>query len=313
MIVFLTLIYIAILALLVALKVIKLNLWWKLSPLIWMIFLLIVLFIPMQFWAPSGSVLVIQHSVPIVPNVSGEVIEVAVEQEQDVRQGDVLFKIDPRPYIAARDQVKAQLELAKIRLAQTRALRAKDAVSAYELEQYQAQVKQLQAGLDNAEYNLAQTVVRAPADGFATNVALRPGARAVQFPVAQAMAFVENSERVVGAQILQGHLRFIEPGLDAEVTFKLFPGKIYNAKVERVVRATATGQALPSGSMVAPREIVAVPFAIHLWMEDDTLAVTLPAGAVGTVAIYSTKGKATHIIRKVMIRMDAYMNFIIPY
>ncbi len=313
MILFLTLIYIALLALLVKLKVIKLTLGWKLSPVIWMTLLLIFLFIPMQFWAPSGSVLVVQHSVPIAPNVSGEVIEVAVGQEQDVKKGDVLFKIDPTPYIAARDQVMAQLELAQIRLEQTKALRAKDAVSVYELEQYQAQVKQLKAGLDNAEYNLAQTVVIAPADGFATNVALRPGTRVAAFPVAQAMAFVENSERVIGAQILQGHLRFVEPGLDAEVTFKLFPGKVYNAKVGHVVRATATGQELPSGSMVVPREIIAVPFAIHLRIDDDTLAHTLPGGAVGTVAIYSPKGKATHIIRKVMIRMDAYMNFIIPY
>lgn len=312
MIVFLTVIYIVILAVLVKLKVIKLNLWWKLSPLIWMVFLLIVLFIPMQFWAPSGSTLVAQHSVPIVPNVSGEVLEVAVDQDQEVRQGDVLFTIDPTPYIAARDQIEAQLELAEVRLEQTKALRAQDAVSIYELDQYQAQVKQLRASLDNAEYNLEQTVVTAPADGFATNVALRPGARVAQFPVAPAMAFVENSERVVGAQILQGHLRYIEPDMDAEVTFKLFPGKVYNAKVNHVVKASATGQALPSGSMVAPREINSTPFVIHLRIDDDNLMNTLPAGAVGTVAIYSDKGEATHIIRKVMIRMDAFMNYIIP-
>ena len=313
MILFLTLIYVAILALLIKLKVIKFTLFWKLSPVIWVVLLLIALFIPMQFWAPSGQVLVLQYSVPIVPNVTGQVIEVPVEPNVDVEQGDVLFKIDPVPFIAARDQVKAQLELARTRLKETEMLRSKNAVSVYELEQYQAQVKQLQASLAGAEYNLEQTVVRAPANGFVTNLALRSGARVAAFPIAQAMAFVENSERVLGAQIFQGHLRYVEPGLDAEVTFKLYPGKVYKAKVDYVVRASALGQVMPGGGMVAPQQIAAAPFAVPLRLEDQALMNSLPAGAVGSVAIYSGSGAPTHVIRKVMIRMDAFLNYIIPF
>ena len=48
MIVFLTLCYVAILAVLVKVKVIKLNTFWKISPALWMVLLLVVLFIPMQ-------------------------------------------------------------------------------------------------------------------------------------------------------------------------------------------------------------------------------------------------------------------------
>ena len=72
------------------------------------------------------------------------------------------------------------------------------------------------------------------------------------------------------------------------------------------------GQFTASGSMIAAREIAATPFAVRLRLKNDDLMNTLPAGAVGSVAIYSDKGKATHIIRKVMIRMDAYMNYVIP-
>jgi hypothetical protein len=36
--------------------VIRLKLWWKLSPAVWMILLLVVLFIPMQWGSPGGSV-----------------------------------------------------------------------------------------------------------------------------------------------------------------------------------------------------------------------------------------------------------------
>lgn len=313
MIVFLTITYIVILAIFVKLKIIKLTLWWKLSPLVWMTVLLIVLFIPMQFWAPAGRALVVQYSVSIVPNVTGQVIKVPVKPNVNIKKGDVLFKLDPTIYIAARDQVKAQLELARIRLEQTQSLRTKDAVSLYELEQYQAQVKQFEAMLVNAEYNLEQTVVKAPADGFVTNLALRPGARVASFPISQVMAFVENSERLIVTQIAQGFLRHVKPGLHAEVTFKLFPGKIYKAKVDYVIRASATGQVIPSGQMVAPRDIVTAPYGVRLRLENKELMNNLPAGAAASVAIYSSKGKATHLIRKVMIRMDAYMNFIIPF
>ena len=53
MIVFLTVIYVAILLLAFKIKIIKPTLAWKLSPLVWFVLLLIGLFIPMQFWAPS--------------------------------------------------------------------------------------------------------------------------------------------------------------------------------------------------------------------------------------------------------------------
>ena len=313
MIVFLTISYIAILGLLIKLKVIKPTLGWKLSPIAWMALLLIALFIPMQFWAPSGTGIVIQYSVPIVSNVSGQVTEVAVEPNKPMKKGEILFKLDPTQYQAAYDQVAAQLELAKTRLKKTEDLRSKDAVSIYELEQFQAQVKQLEAGLAAAKYNLDQTTARAPSDGFATNVALRPGARVGALPFSPTMSFVEDSTRVIGAQIPQGYLRLIEPGQSAEITFKLYPGKIYNATVEYVIPATATGQIATSGAMFTPREIVAAPFAVRIKLEDDTLMNSLPAGAVGSVAIYTGSGAATHVIRKVMIRMDAYMNYLIPY
>jgi multidrug efflux pump subunit AcrA (membrane-fusion protein) len=52
-----------------------------------------------------------------------------------------------------------------------------------------------------AQYNLDQATVRAPADGFVTNIALRPGSRVLSFPVAPAMSFLESGELVVGTFI----------------------------------------------------------------------------------------------------------------
>ena len=119
MIAALMLLYGGLLFLAVKFNVIKMTLFWKISPLIWFVFLNVALIIPMQFYAPGGSVLAGQYSVQIVPNVGGEVIEVPVQANVPLRKGDVVFRIDPTPYQAAVDDFTAQRDLAKIRVDQT--------------------------------------------------------------------------------------------------------------------------------------------------------------------------------------------------
>ena len=62
--------YIAILALFVWLKVVPFNLFWKISPVIVLLVLLLGLFIPMGWGAPTGPVALIRNSVQIIPSVS---------------------------------------------------------------------------------------------------------------------------------------------------------------------------------------------------------------------------------------------------
>ena len=68
MIAFLLNLYIFILFLLVWFKVVPFNLFWKISPIIVLLLLLVGLFIPMGWGAPSGPVVVGRHSVSIVPD-----------------------------------------------------------------------------------------------------------------------------------------------------------------------------------------------------------------------------------------------------
>jgi membrane fusion protein (multidrug efflux system) len=55
--------------------------------------------------------------VMVAPQVSGQVVHLAVNDNQHVMPGQVLIKIDPRPFIAARDQARGQLEAAEGQLA----------------------------------------------------------------------------------------------------------------------------------------------------------------------------------------------------
>ncbi|MBL6692234.1 MAG: HlyD family secretion protein [Pseudomonadales bacterium] len=313
MILFLTLIYCALLAILVKLKIVPLNLWWKLSPLILLVFLNIVMFVPMQFWAPAGPVVVVQNSVAVVSNVAGQVTEVAVEPNQSVKRGDLLLKLDKEPFMAARDQLAAQLELAEIQLADSEILIKQQAISQSRLDRDRAQVKQLRAALRGAQYNLDQTEIRATVDGFVTNLGVRPGARVATLPLAPVMTIVEDDTPMFVAQIPQSYLRYVQEGLEAEVTLKMFPGTTFAGEVDYVINATAQGQVSPNGTMVAPRDLQAVPMGVRVRLEEGELPGNLPAGAIGDVAIYSEVGRPTHIIRKVMIRMTSFVNYVNPF
>jgi RND family efflux transporter MFP subunit len=229
-------VYLVLLFLLVKLRLVPFNLFWKISPAIVLVLLLFGLFIPMGWGAPSGPTIVIRHSVSIVPDVAGEVIDVPVEANEPIKAGDVLFKIDPAPYQAQVDALTAQLKFEELRLAQMTQLQASSAGRKFDVEERQANVDQLKGQLDGAEWNLDKTVVRAPADGYVTNLALRKGARVASLPLAPVMAFIDTSDTLLGVQVAQIDGRYIKPGQDVEVTFKFVQGAFIAARSRRSYR-----------------------------------------------------------------------------
>ena len=306
-------VYLVILFILVKAKIITFNLFWKISPAIVLVLLLVGLFIPMGWGAPQGAALVVRNSVQIVPNVAGEVTDVPVEPNRPLKAGDVLFKIDPVPYQAQVDAIGAQLKFQELRLSQMTQLELSDAGRAFDVQQRQAEVDQLKGQLLGAKYNLDQTVVRAPADGYITNLGLMKGARVANLPLSPVMAFIDTSETIVGVEIPQIYTRYIEPGQEVEVTFKLFPGQVFAGKVDTILQATSTGQVLASGTAVTPRQVTAAPFVVRVKLDDGRLAASLPAGTAGDAAIYTEHVKPAHIIRKVILRQIAILNYVNPF
>jgi multidrug efflux system membrane fusion protein len=121
------------------------------------------------------------NSVTIVPRVTGFLVKTFFKEGGEVRRGDLLFEIDPRPYQAQFEalnakllQSKASLRLAKVTYARLRELAQKNAgaVSQADLDQHQAREEQAaaslhlaRANLDAAKLNLEWTKVTAPIDG----------------------------------------------------------------------------------------------------------------------------------------------------
>jgi multidrug resistance efflux pump len=173
MIVVLLNVYLVILFLLVKLNIVRFNLFWKVSPFIVFLLLLIGLFIPMGWGAPQGPAVVVRNSVAIVPDVAGEVIDVPVLANAPLKAGDVLFRVDPVPYEAQVKAIQAQLKLSATRLAQMTQLFERDSGRGFDVEQRQSEVDQLKAQLEGAQWNLDKTTARYVAPGQAVEVTFK--------------------------------------------------------------------------------------------------------------------------------------------
>lgn len=312
MILFLTLLWIAFVALAVKLNWIKLTLWWKLSPIVAMVVMLFVLIIPLQFWAPSGSFIVGNYTVAIVPQVAGQVIEVNAVPNKPMKKGDLLFKIDPTPYQAKLDEAIAAYNLNKIRVTQEQQLMDKGVGKQLDLERAVAQLEQNKARVDNAQYNFDSTSVFAPNDGYATNITLRPGAKVASIPLAPAMSFIDSNDSVTAGFVMQTYLRYIEPGQKVEIALKMYPGEVFEGEVDYIIPARATGFESVTGMPVIPQELLHAPFAVRVKLSDQMNDVKLLSGSTGRMVIYSGQGSFAHVIRKVEIRIEAILNYINP-
>ena len=305
--------YLVLLFLLVHFGIVRFNLFWKLSPFIVMLAVLFGLLVPMGWGAPQGAALVVRNSVAIVPDVAGEVIEVPVAANVPLKAGDVLFRIDPTPFDAQVKAIEAQSKLADQRLAQMTQLFERNAGRGFDVEQRQAEADQAKAQLEGAKWNLDKTTVRAPGNGYVTNVALRKGARVANLPLAPAMAFIDTSDTIIGVEIAQNDARYVKAGQPVEVTFKFMPGQVYAGKVESVLQAIATGQVQTSGTAAAPKAIQAAPFVVRVILDDAAFAQTLPAGSTGIAAIFTDRLQMTHVVRRVLLRQTAILNYVNPF
>lgn len=172
-------------------------------------------------------------TVSVKSRLDGQIVEAPVKEGQDVKKGDLLFRIDPRPYEAAlrvaeasllRDQAnyqKAQADMARIvDLAgkgfspQSKLEETKAAMNALA-----ATIKADEAAIEIAKLNLEYTYIRAPIDGKAGNILMAGGnmvkANDIQAmlvitemdPIYVAFALPEQYLNEIKARLAQGKVR----------------------------------------------------------------------------------------------------------
>lgn len=182
-----------------------------------------------------------------------------------------------------------------------------------EVAQARAQIAKSEADLGNAKYDLEGCVHLAPANGRVANLALRPGVRATQFATMSVMSFIEEDNPWVFAFFHQNELRNVEPGNEAEIFVKTYPGRIIKCKVDSILWATAQGQMPISGNLPNTQPISAPEqrIAVRLIVDERDRDIFLAAGARGAGAIYTEHGKILHVIRKVFVRVSTKIDWFV--
>lgn len=224
-------------------------------------------------WTRDGKVRAEQVS--ITPQVSGSILQLNVRDNQLVKAGDVLFRIDDTPYrIAALNAeaqlAKAQAEMAKAKAEQTKAASdarrrrhlSQEAISAEDLESAnttldtattnleaaKAVVGVAQASLEHAQWQLGQTAVKSPVDGWVTNLTTRVGDYAsAGHPV---FALVDSNSFYVIGYFEETKLRHIRYGDNAQIV-------LYSSKQTLQGHVSSIGRAIVDQSVEGGNSLVA--------------------------------------------------------
>ncbi|MFQ2060420.1 HlyD family secretion protein [Aeromonas veronii] len=282
-------------------------------------------------------------STPIVPLVKGRVVEVPVQANQPVKKGDVLFRLDDEPFRLKVESLSARLNAnkdqlksidARLRSAKLDRDRASDLMRrgvgkqrdldvtqasvdeiAAQMDQQRATLEDLQAQLDEAKYQLAQTVVYAPSDGHVVQLALRPGMIATPFMYRPVMTFIHKDETAYVGWFWQNSMQRLAVGDEAEVVIDGIPGKIFKGKVTAVIPAIAAGNVqanamlLDQNSAIRPgRMPVLISITDPEWAKYQVIA-----GASGQAAVYTEYFHHVSVMRKVLLRMASWMNYLFPF
>jgi len=231
-------------------------------------------------WTRDGTVRA--DIVTLAPEVSGRIAEIAVRDNQFVRKGELLMKIDQRDFQVAVDISKAAVDQAQAEYENRKAQRERRlalselAASAEERQTYAsaaevaaAKVEQEKANLERANINLARTEIRSPVNGWVTNLLVRQGDYAITGQ--SALALIDKDSFWVDGYFEETALPHIQDGAPAKI-WLLGYGRLLQGHVDSVARGIVVHNATPGKSGLATVDPIftwvrlaqRIPVRIHL-------------------------------------------------
>ncbi len=214
------------------------------------------------------------------------------------------------------DKWQSQLSVARAQVAEAdeNVKKARLAADA-QYDGVNAAVAAAQSQVDQAQYYLDQTTIHAPEDGMIISQQARPGLVVGGYRIGAIAAFVADADPYFLATFYQEHLKFVKPGQPAEVALDIYPGQVFTGTVKAVWEGTGQGQMVPGGRV--PSFMFMTPqgrFAVEIVLDDDPALKRYPGGAHGAAAIYTGEGGSwVSVLRRVNMRIYAWVNFIIPF
>jgi multidrug resistance efflux pump len=243
-----------------------------------------------------------------------------VEQYRELAKTGAGTKFELEQAEASVLELSGQLAAARGAEAQARAAERQAVASRDQVQQKLgakvngefAQVAQIRAQLENAEWELDQTTTRSPCDCYVVNLQLRAGGFVAGMPFNPVVTLVETTGSVV-ALYNQNELHQVAPGNEAEFTLNTIPGRIIKGKVDSVIWASGAGQLQATGTVPMTGVLATPPqrFAVKFDIAEKDKDLFMAAGAAGHAAIYTDSAHAIHILRKIILRVGALLNYLV--
>jgi RND family efflux transporter MFP subunit len=196
--------------------------------------------------------------IQLTSRVSGHIVKLPITENQLVKKGTVIWKIDPKTYQANVEKAQASLQKAKAALNEAHDVvmrvrnlskldvnaisKVKKTKAENKYQEAQAAVSQAKADLHTAQLNLKYTIMAAPSDGYITNLQIAIGSYVTAnkgvFP------FVDASSFRLEAFFKETLIRNVHVGDKAVITLMAYP----NNPIEGVVNSVSRGIAKEDGS-----------------------------------------------------------------
>ncbi len=254
-------------------------------------------------WTRDGRVSA--QIVRIAPEVSGTVVEVSVMDDQYVKQGDLLYRIDNAGFALALAQAEALLASAEVSLRQKteEARRRRGMESLVPAEDIQranqaaaiarSDLRSAQVAVDRAKLDLARTELRAPTDGYVTRLRLNKGDYAVTGQ--PNIALIDAHSFWITGYFEETKLRGIQPGASARIRLmgydQVLPGRV--ASIGRGITDSnqqADAQGLPSVEPSFSWVRLAQRIPVRVEFQHVPHDVLLAAGMTGSIEVEPSAG-----------------------
>lgn len=189
------------------------------------------------------------HIAPVSAQVQGIVMEILIKDNQFVKSGDVLARIDDKDYVFKRDMAQAdefaaqaQMQEAQREQARYRQLLERQEISKQEFDQTslrfrnaQAEAMHSRAKLDLAQLELDHTQIIAPIDG---KVSARTVEEGQYVQIGQPLLAVVSSDVWVTANFKETQMKRMKPGNPVEIHVDAYPGVRFIGHVDSLQAGT---------------------------------------------------------------------------
>jgi multidrug efflux system membrane fusion protein len=228
--------------------------------------------------------------VGIAPRVSGQILKLNVQDNQAVKEGDVLFEIDPEDYRLVLEKAKAELAALDRQIAQAHStlqrlepLLSKKFTTAENVDEARTKLTTLQAQREGVvatinleELHLSYCKVIAPFSGRAINLNISAGAHVTAG--APVFSLLDTRKWYVIANFREAEVRHMAPGSEAIVYLSSAPNQRFRGKVQGVgwaVKPEGEIDLPPSGVPYVKRELnwvrVAQRFPVRIEVENPDI------------------------------------------